>query len=205
MKEIKADQGLYGGKALRNAGAVLLGMVLMLSACGGNTTPKPMGHVRIDLPEKSYTTFTQPWYSFEIPVYAYPVHSRSGKADAGWTNLVVPSLNGIIHLSYKPVSDNVDAYIKDARTLAYKHVVKADGIEESLFMDRENRRFGMVYDLGGQVASSVQFFITDSTSHFLRGSLYFNCPPNADSLSPVIRFLREDIIHLLETTRWNYE
>jgi gliding motility-associated lipoprotein GldD len=66
------------------------------------------------------------------------------------------------------------------------------------------KRFGMVYDLKGDVASAVQFFITDSTKHFLRGSLYFNIQPNRDSLNPVIDFLREDIMHLIETTQWKY-
>ena len=91
-----------------------------------------------------------------------------------------------------------------SRTLVYKHTVKADGIEETPFINPGERKYGMVYDLSGDVASAVQFFITDSTNHFLRGSLYFNCPPNRDSLKPVIDFMREDIMHLIETIRWKY-
>lgn len=181
-------------------------LILLLSSCGGRPVPKPAGHLRIDLPEKEYVLYDeQPFYSFEIPVYSRALPDRYYNAEPGWINLEVAELNGTIHLSYKPVMDNLGDYIRDARTLAYKHVVKADGIEESPFTDRETRRFGMVYDLGGDVASSVQFFITDSTTHFLRGSLYFNCRPNRDSLNPVIAFMRQDIIHLLETTRWKYD
>ena len=101
-------------------------------------------------------------------------------------------------------ASNLTAYITDSRDLVYKHTVKAQGIEDTPFIHREESRFGMIYDLKGDVASAVQFFVTDSTTHFLRGSLYFNCRPNRDSLNPVIEFLREDIIHMIETTSWKY-
>jgi gliding motility-associated lipoprotein GldD len=182
---------------------LLLVLILPVAACRQSHTPKPPGYVRIDYPEKAYRLYDQqPGCSFEIPVYAHVEKDGSPGAEAGWFNVVVPSFNAKIHLSYKEVSGNLDRYIADCRTLAYKHTVKADGIEETPFIQREQFRFGMVYDLQGNVASAVQFFLTDSTRHFLRGSLYFNCQPNQDSLRPVIGFLREDIMHLIETTEW---
>ena len=72
---------------------------------------------------------------------------NSRGAEQGWINVVIPQLNGKIHLSYKPVKDNLELYITDSRTLVYKHTVKAQGIEESPFIHRDQRRFGMVYDL----------------------------------------------------------
>lgn len=176
----------------------------MATSCDRSFTPKPSGYVRIQTPEKKYRLYdSQPFYSFEIPVYAEVSQDRGGD-EAGWINLVFPGLNGTIHLSYKAVNGNLGDYITDCRTLAYKHTVKANGIEETPFIHREENRFGMVYDLSGNVASAVQFFITDSTTHFLRGSLYFNCPPNSDSLKPVIDFMREDMMHLIETCEWKY-
>jgi gliding motility-associated lipoprotein GldD len=173
-----------------------------------------MGYVRIDYPEKSYRLYDeQEQYSFEIPEYARVEQDRSRNAEPGWINVHIPQLNGTIHLSYKPVQyqngeqgtgSNLTAYITDSRDLVYKHTVKAQGIEDTPFIHREEKRFGMIYDLKGDVASAVQFFVTDSTTHFLRGSLYFNCRPNRDSLNPVIEFLREDIVHLIETTSWKY-
>lgn len=184
--------------------SILLILIVMLS-CDRSYTPKPTGYMRIDYPEKSYKLYTgESFYQFEIPEYAQVETDNSWGAEPGWINVVIPALNGKIHLSYKPVKDNLDDYITDSRTLVYKHTVKAQGIEESPFIHRDHRRFGMVYDLKGDVASAVQFFITDSTQHFLRGSLYFNCRPNRDSLNPVIDFLREDIIHMIETTSWKY-
>ncbi len=60
-----------------------------------------------------------------------------------------------------------------------------------------------LYDLKGNTASAVEFYATDSLRHYLRGSLYFDAEPNADSLAPVIDFFREDIMHLIETLKWN--
>jgi gliding motility-associated lipoprotein GldD len=188
-------------------GQALLGLLLLGLgvSCDRSYTPKPPGYVRIDYPERAYRPYDgQPYYRFEIPTYSYVERDSSPGADPGWINVVIPSLNGKIHLSYKPVMNNLGDYIADSRTLVYKHAVKAEGIEESPFIENEQNRFGMVYDLKGDVASPIQFFVTDSTRHFLRGSLYFNAPPNRDSLNPVIDFLREDIIHLIETTQWKY-
>ncbi|MBP1674669.1 MAG: gldD, partial [Bacteroidetes bacterium] len=82
------------------------------------------------------------------------------------------------------------------------HINKADAINELVINDKESNVFGILYDLKGNTATSVQFYVTDSTNHYLRGSLYFESEPNADSLAPVIDFFREDIIHIIETLKW---
>ena len=180
-------------------------LLLLSTSCKESYTPKPTGYLRVDYPEKSYHLYSdQEYFEFEIPDYAVVEIDSGPRGNEGWINVAVPQLNGKIHLSYKAVGDNLNAYITDCRELVYKHTVKAQEIVETPFIDRDMNRFGMVYDLKGEVASAVQFFITDSTSHFLRGSLYFNIRPNRDSLNPVIDFLREDIMHLIETTQWKY-
>ncbi len=82
------------------------------------------------------------------------------------------------------------------------HITKADAINEQVISNRENKVYGILYDLKGNTASAVQFYVTDSIKHYLRGSLYFATEPNPDSLAPVIDFFREDIIHLIETLKW---
>jgi hypothetical protein len=52
------------------------------------------------------------------------------------------------------------------------------------------------------VATAHQFFLTDSTKHFLRGALYFDATPNEDSLRPVNAFLQAEMKHLIQTFRW---
>jgi len=61
---------------------------------------------------------------------------------------------------------------------------------------------GILYDVGGNAASAVQFYVTDSSRHFLRGSLYFYASPNADSIAPAVEYFRKDVEHLIETLKW---
>lgn len=179
-------------------------LIVMLIACKQHHTPKARGYFRIDLPEKEYQAFKQSFpYTFEYPKYAKAMPDTSSNAEAYWLNLIFPEFNGQVHISYKPVGDNFNMLMEDSRKLAYKHSVKADAIGERLFYDAEKKVTGVLYEIKGDAASPMQFYATDSLNHFIRGSLYFNAIPNQDSLAPVIKFVHEDIIHLMETLRWN--
>ena len=58
------------------------------------------------------------------------------------------------------------------------------------------------YEVGGNAASQSQFYVTDSTEHFLTGSLYFYAKPNYDSILPAAKYLEKDIKHIMETVKW---
>lgn len=167
-------------------------------------TPKPKGFFRIDLPEKNYSeTNLECPYSFEIPQAATCELDLSKNAEPCWVNIVYPIFKGEIHISYKPVKNNLPLYIEDARKLTSKHIPKADMIEENVIYDEQRDVYGLIYDVQGTgAASTMQFYITDSTQHFLRGALYFNIEPNNDSLAPVIDYIKEDIVHLISTVEW---
>jgi gliding motility-associated lipoprotein GldD len=178
-------------------------LALYSSSCRKHFTPKPRGFFRIDLPERNYLTYNSSCpFLFEFPGYGNVVRDSSPGAEPCWLNIDLKPLNGRIHLSYKTINGNLGELIEDARTLAYKHTAKADAINETLVSREKDRVYCILYDIEGNAASSVQFFITDSTRHFLRGALYFESSPNADSMAPVIQFVREDIVHLLNTISW---
>ena len=182
---------------------IMLAVGLMILACKETYTPKPEGYPKVEYPQKSYVRFdTNAPFSFEYPEYAKLEPDTSANAEPYWYNIIFPELNGTIYLSYKEVNNNLLDYIEDSRTWVYKHTIKAEAIDENLIYDTLRNVYGILYDLKGNTASSLQFFITDSTKHFLRGALYFNTQPNADSLSPVIQFIREDVKHLIQTNRW---
>ena len=86
--------------------------------------------------------------------------------------------------------------------MAYKHVVKANAIDP-LPVQNENNVGGLTFQLEGPTATSFMFFLTDTTQHFLRGSLYFKTQTKPDSLAPVIDFVQEDLFHMLETFKWD--
>ena len=178
-------------------------LIIILMSCQNNDSPKPMGYLRIDFPEKAYQTFTNKYpYSFEYPVYGRVVKDTARLAEPFWVNVDFPQFAGKIHISYKHVNKNLPQLIDDSRNLAYKHSIKADEIEEILYTYPEKKVYGVLYDIKGNTASSVQFFLTDSTTNFLRGSLYFATKPNKDSLAPVVKFFRKDVEHLIETFSW---
>lgn len=166
-------------------------------------SPKPRGYVRIDFPEKKYTTFeTDCPFEFEIPAYSKMILNRTKNADPCWYNLEFACLKATLHLSYKPITNNLDKYLEDSHEIANKHQIKATGVDEIPVVRDSARVYGLVFDIAGNTASSVQFYLTDSTKHFLRGSLYFNAVPNTDSLKIVVDFLKKDILHLINTTSW---
>jgi len=174
----------------------------ILFAC--NTyTPKPRGYFRIDLPEKKYVLYnpTSCPFSFEYPVYAKVVKDSDSRAEPCWINVEFPELNGKIHISYKTIQHNFAKFSEESRILAYKHSIKADAITETL-IKKPGKVSGIKYTIEGDAASSVQFFVSDSTQHFLRGALYFTVITRKDSLAPVIQFVEKDIDHLIHTLKW---
>ncbi len=165
--------------------------------------PKPKGFPRIYFPEKSYRMYDSLCpYSFEIPTYAFIDNDRHKGADPCWININFPKYNAQIHLSYKTVTNNLDTFLSDSRDFAIKHQIKATGLDETIIIRDSSKVFGLVYDIGGNTASNVQFYLTDSTHHFMRGALYFNVVPNIDSLKIVVDYLRKDIVHMIQTFEW---
>jgi gliding motility-associated lipoprotein GldD len=105
-------------------------------------------------------------------------------------------------MSFKELDNNVVQYQEESRKMAFKHSVKASGIGERPIENKSEKVYGILYEIGGNAASSIQFHVTDSTRYFLRGSLYFYAEPNADSLAPSLNFIQKDITHLIETFKW---
>jgi gliding motility-associated lipoprotein GldD len=177
----------------------------LLSSCGSDYAPKPRGYYRIELPAKEYKHYSGAChYEFDIPTYAEVVPDSSRDTRPCWTNVVYKGLNGRIHISYYDIKspEMFGNLIEDSRRLAFKHTVKAEGIDESRISNPKEKVYGLYYAIDGNTASSVQFFLTDSNKHFLRGALYFYTEPRQDSIQPVLNFVKEDIDVMLKTFKW---
>lgn len=179
-------------------------LIILISGCSSDYVPKPRGFFRIELPEKEYRDLDSIFpYTFEYPVYAEISNDPNSLDQPYWINIDFPSFKARVHLSYKAVNNDLEVFAEDSHSLVMKHIPKASAIEEIRIDNEINDIHGIVYDIRGTgAASPYQFYITDSTQHFLRGALYFNTLPNNDSLAPVIEFIKLDIMHMLETTRW---
>jgi gliding motility-associated lipoprotein GldD len=178
--------------------------LLSVISCKHEYIPKPHGYFRIDFQEKSYHKFDSAGFpfNFEIPDYSKIVPDDERFAEPFWVNLIIPSHLAELNLSYKRIENNLEKLTEDSRKLAYKHDVKADAINEKIFLNPAKKVYGTIYLIDGNAASPLQFYLTDSTHNFLRGALYIREVPNIDSLRPVIEFLTPDIIRLIETTEW---
>jgi len=184
----------------------IISLIVVIISCERNYTPLPRAYFRIDLPSKEYRDFDSTYpYRFTYPAYAVVIPDTRPSAEQYWADLYFPRFKAVLHLSYKPVTgpDVLNDYIEDGRSFVNRHIPKATGFNERIYTNEENRVFGILYEIKGkEAATPLQMYLTDSTSHFLRGSLYFNVTPNNDSLAPVIDFIREDIRILVESLQW---
>jgi gliding motility-associated lipoprotein GldD len=167
--------------------------------------PKPKGYNKIDLPQHSYDTLKGSYpYTFEYARTAQIKPDTSKTAEPYWIDIYYPEYRANIQITYKNPKNStklLDEYIRDSHTLANKHNVKAYAIDE-LVISNPNGYAVKVFELSGDVPSQIQFHVTDSTSHFLRGAVYFRTSTKNDSLAPVINYMKEDVLHLIETLKF---
>ncbi len=197
---------------------------IVLFSCNSDFTPRPRSYFDIEVPKKDYQLFNQAGYpySFEYPVYAnISKEVDSSQNDLYWINIDFKGFNGRIYLSYKDlngysiykiktasgyrdsaVKNTFEGLREEAYKMTFKHTVKSSGIIDSVFRT-PNGLGGVYFYVGGDAATSRQFFMTDTNRHFVRGALYFDASPNADSISVVSNFLDADMKHLISTFRWN--
>lgn len=205
---------------------VLVLSFLFHQACNSPYTPRERGYFKIDFPERQYRVFDEPGYPYTFEYPAYGVISKDSTLfddnpdNPYWINLDFPQFAGRVYLSYKTIGgqsvyklktaagykdsvvrNSFEGLREEAYRMTYKHTVKASGIEDSVLRNPFGIA-GMYFKVAGNAATARQFYLTDSSRHFLRGALYFDSAPNADSLSIVNAFLQEDMLHLIETFRW---
>jgi len=194
----------------RNSYLLIVILAVFIPGCREVLVPRPRGHFRIDLPEKNYINFTGREssrdnlpFTFDYPAFGKLSFDEEFENEKGWFNIEFPAYKAKLYLTYMDINHDFDELMEQTYKMNVKnHVSKADAISEKYFKDDKNKVYGVLYDLRGNTATAVQFYLTDSTSHFLRGSLYFASAPDADSLEPVVGYFREDILHMIETLRW---
>ncbi len=207
-KLFKNKVGKFGSKKFLQVLMFIFCTLPLNYSCNNTYLPKPKGYFSINFPEKKYQLFNQEGYpyTFEYPVYANVIKDSTffGEATENpwWININFPQFNGRMYVSYKEIGKNkLDKLINDAFNLSNKHASKANSIDDSVMLT-QNKVHGVFFKIGGDVATANQFFLTDSTKHFLRGALYFDATPNEDSLSIVNQFLLEDMKHLINSFKW---
>lgn len=179
---------------------VIVGFVGLLSAssCKDDVLPKPASYLRLDYPIAKYADFENNCpFTFEMNADAI----IKAEKNCGFT-ITYPKMKATIYLNYQPVNNDINALLKDAQTLTYKHVIKADDILEQPYLNPDKKVYGMFYQVNGNAATNSQFYATDSTKHFVQGTVYFYAKPNFDSIMPAASYIKNDMQRLLETLKW---
>ena len=180
------------------AKAFLLTTIVLLLGCDSVQQPKPKAQFRLQYPEPKYKQVPD-IYPFDFKYNDWVELKGIAKTAP---DLYYPKMKATLYLSYVGVENNIDSLLNDAYQLPGKHMIKAQEIPERVFMAPEKRVYGTLFTVVGNAASQLQFFLTDSTDHFLMGSLYFYSRPNYDSIMPAAKYVERDVMHLMETLRW---
>ncbi len=170
---------------------------VLFVACKEEVLPKPNAKLRLEYSKPVLTELVTDHFRFE--------YNKSAKVkikNSTALTLKYPEMKGEIFINYRNVDNNIEKLLSDAQKLSYEHSVKADGILEQPFVSEAHKVYGMFYEVTGNAASQAQFYVTDSTEHFLTGSLYFLTKPNYDSIYPAAAYLQNDIRGIMETLRW---
>ena len=177
-----------------------------LYSCEVGFLPKPRGYNKIYLPKHEYYKLKDGFpFSFEVSKKAEVNNNTIYKNEPYWIDLFYPDFNAEINITYKKIrKDKKDLmeFVNDTYKLINKHQIKASAIKETVIQTTSGKH-ATIIELSGEVPTQFQFHITDSSSHFLRGALYFNTATKNDSLAPIINFIKIDIIHLINTLEWN--
>jgi gliding motility-associated lipoprotein GldD len=200
-------------KASMRIFALLIVAVLFFAACGDNHdySPKPRGYYRIVFPKKEYQEYVSDHpFTFLYPKYAVmqkDTQTRIAPRLLNMNQLInmqFPQFNGTLHLSYETITSKkvFDELVEDAHKFAFKNTIKATDIDQGTISIPQKKVYGIYYTIGGNAASSVQFFLTDSVKHYLRGALYFNTEPRLDSIQPVLNFVKQDINVMIKSFKW---
>lgn len=178
-------------------------VAFIFTSCKDDVLPKPKGYLKLEYPEATYKEYLSDCpFTFDIN-NLIEIEKPRGQQQYCGVNLSYPGLKGKIHLTYLSVDEELlKRSLRDAQNLTQEHTQKAESIKPVLYENKEQDGYGMVYEIEGDAASPVQFYITDNKKHFLRGAAYFSVKPNYDSILPAAFYLKKDIQKLMESLEW---
>lgn len=168
--------------------------------------PKPRAYPRVTYPARNYVTFREVEcpVTFQFPDYMHVIRRENffneKPAHPCWFDLDAPALGAKIHCSYYDITaeKSFDVLVADAFKIADQINQRANYMDE-IRMANEHGVGGLLMEFSGSAASPLHFYLTDSTTHFLKASLYFQSKVVPDSLAPITSFLREDLAIIINS------
>ena len=195
----------------RFAGTCLLLLTGLVLGCGEErpSVPRPHAYPRVEYPERNMVVFSSEDcpFTFTYPDYfsLETVGSFFGETPAHpcWFDLQAPGFDASIHCSYYEVGNTkpYDELVKDAFTIANRINQRSNFMDEVRVANPRGVS-GVALEFTGPAASPMHFYLSDTTTHFFRGSLYFNSRIVPDSLAPIAEFIKVDIADIINSFEW---
>jgi gliding motility-associated lipoprotein GldD len=181
---------------------VVCSLFLLFVACS-EPSPKPLGYFRIDIPPADYR-MEDGFKNFAFALSTQATIAEIPQNETGiFFNIVYKRFQAEIYCSYIPIKKEKLAQLsEESRKFVFLHAIKAEAIQEQSFENPQQKVYGRIYNIRGNVATPTQFVLTDSVSAFFRGALYFDNRPNSDSIAPVLESINNDVQTIIESFRW---
>ena len=181
----------------------LFGVFLFHFSCDEtNYLPKEKGFLRLEFEKPTYDTF-----SIEASKLNFIFNNA-------YSSFEIVSDEKIV-LRYKDIKidivlsnvelDNISSFeesIQNFYMFLEPHRKKSNQISIKEFTSANNKIFAKVFEMRGPVASPLQFYVTDSTNHFLFGSMNIMEKSDYDSIYPSIMYVKNDVFSIIESVNW---
>ena len=189
----------------KNTLVVVVVLLFVFSSCGDNEMhiPKPPTYLKLELPNHDYVRYSNDCpYEFDVSKMFNVKDVFNDSVKSCHKEIELGELNGVINFSFIDMVESLSMYVNYSNDKVDEHKIKAVEILDTRIIREKDSVFGTFFELKGDVATHFQFYLTDSTSRFVSGVVYFNSVPNYDSLKPSIDYLRVDLLKIINTFNW---
>ena len=169
-------------------------------SCENNSSlPKQDAYLRIEFNEPNYLIHKSQNSKIN---FLYNASSSSLKFTSARTiNLDYKQLGMGLDISFDKLNDETELtnYLRDFNLLLDAHTKRSNGFLIKEFENRNYSTYGKLYEFRGDVASPIQFFLTDSINNFIHGSLNMTAKSKYDSIYPSVQYIKNDILVFFES------
>ena len=176
---------------------------LIIFSCNEPNLPKQNGFFRIEFKEPYYSVYEE----IDTPFKFYYNSSSTNLDQIGSDQFLFDykDLNLSLNLSFYNInsSQDLEKKARDFSLILDTHTKKSNGVILREYDNDNKSIFGKLYEIKGDVASPLQFYLTDSVSNFISGSVNLKFKSNYDSIYPSIQYVKNDVLVLFESINWN--
>ena len=179
------------------------GLFLFIFSCNeSNYLPREKGFLRLEFEKPTYDTFSNESSGLNF-IYndAYSTFEivSDEKIVLGYKDIKISIVLSDVELENL---SSLEESLQNFYMFLEPHRKKSNQISIKEFTSADNNRFAKVFEMRGPVASPLQFYVTDSTNHFLFGSMNIMEKSDYDSIYPSIMYVKNDIFSIIESVNW---